>query len=192
MSLSRRVANTLRIWWGQYQELGPLTVMLWIVADGLSCVAGAPLCHVSQITPKLHLGGQFRRRGWPILAGRGITAVVNLRAEFDDSEAGLAPPRYLYLPTADNEAPSQDQLRAGVAFVSEEMARGGSVYIHCHAGTGRAAAVTAAYLTSTGLTPRSVRGRGQVGDQVLRRTPAVRSVRARGSARGRRAHLRRC
>ena len=108
---------------------------------------------MSQITPQLHVGGQYRRRGWPILAARGVTAVVNTRAEFDDNHVAIAPPRYLHLPTVDDEPPTLEQLRAGVAFIAEEIARGGGVYVHCGAGVGRAATMAAAYLVSTGLAP---------------------------------------
>jgi protein-tyrosine phosphatase len=128
-------------------------MILWGVADIVRLVTGAPMRRVSQLTPQLHLGAQYQRRGWPILAARGITAVVNLRTEFDDNHAGIAPARYLYLPTVDNEAPTLDQLREGVAFIAAEIDRGGGVYIHCRSGVGRAATMVAAYLVSTGLTP---------------------------------------
>ncbi len=107
---------------------------------------------VSQITPHLHVGGQYRRRGWSRLEARGITAVVNLRTEFDDNAAGIAPPRYLHLPVADDHAPTLEQLRAGAAFITDEIACGGSVFVHCGSGIGRAATMAAAYLISTGLT----------------------------------------
>lgn len=83
---------------------------------------------------------------------RGITAVVNLRTEFDDEAAGIAPERYLYLPTIDDCPPSVAQLQTGVVFIEEEIRRGGSVYVHCGAGVGRAPTMVAAYLVSTGLT----------------------------------------
>jgi protein-tyrosine phosphatase len=78
---------------------------------------------------------------------------VNLRAEYDDNDAGIAPTRYLHLPTVDDKAPALDQLRESVAFITEEIARGGGVYVHCGSGVGRAAATVATYLVSTGLTP---------------------------------------
>jgi protein-tyrosine phosphatase len=79
--------------------------------------------------------------------------VVNLRAEFDDQIAALAPARYLYLPTVDDQAPTLEQMHAGVDFITEELQNGGSVYVHCKSGVGRAAIMAAAYLTSTGLEP---------------------------------------
>lgn len=153
MTMHERALTKLQIWWAQLQELGLPKVILWMSSDTVRWIVGAPLRRVSQVTPQLHLGGQYRRRGWPKLIKRGITAVVNLRAEFDDNSASIAPARYLYLPTVDDDTPTLEQLREGVAFIAKEIARGGSVYVHCHSGTGRAATMTAAYLTSTGLTP---------------------------------------
>jgi protein-tyrosine phosphatase len=74
-----------------------------------------------------------------------------MRAEFDDRTAGIAPARYLYLPTIDDEAPTLEQMGAGVGFMAEQLNDGGGVYVHCKSGVGRAALMAAAYLTSTGL-----------------------------------------
>jgi protein tyrosine phosphatase (PTP) superfamily phosphohydrolase (DUF442 family) len=127
-------------------------VTAWWAADhAVRIITGAPIRRVSQIAPHLHVGGQYRRRGWPRLAARGITAVVNLRIEFDDEEVGIEPPQYLYLPVVDDQTPSLEQLEAGSEFIGTEAARGGSVYVHCGSGIGRAATMAAAYLISTGL-----------------------------------------
>ena len=153
MSLMKTIAKNLANFWRGLKHPGPRIMMLWIVADTVRLVTGAPMRSVSQITPQLHLDGQYRRRGWPILAARGVTAVVNLRTELDDNHAGIAPARYLYLPTLDNEPPTLGQLREGVAFIVAEIGQGGGVYVHCRSGVGRAAMMVAAYLVSTGLTP---------------------------------------
>ncbi len=79
--------------------------------------------------------------------------MVNLRIEFDDEAAGIAPQRYLHLPTIDDTPPSLEDLRAGVDFITGEIEREGSVYVHCGSGVGRAPTMAAAYLVSTGLTP---------------------------------------
>ncbi len=80
-----------------------------------------------------------------------MTAVVSLRAEFDNAAAGIAPERYLHLPTIDNTPPSLKHLREGVEFIRDEIARGGAVYIHCAAGVGRAPTLAAAYLIASGM-----------------------------------------
>lgn len=147
------LAKGWRIFQNRLTQQGPHVTFLWMADHFARIVTGAPIRRVSQITPQLHVGGQYRRRGWSVLSGRGITAVINMRDEFDDHRAGIAPPRYLYLPTIDDEAPTLEQLWAGANFIKEELAQGGGVYIHCGAGVGRAATLVAAYLVSTGLTP---------------------------------------
>jgi hypothetical protein len=128
-------------------------MLLWIAADLVRFITGAPMRRVSQLTPQLHLGDQYARRGWPILAARGVTAVVNMRAEFDGGDSAIAPTRYLYLPTPSDRPPTLAHLRQGIAFITAEIARGGGVYVHCRSGVGRGATMVAAYLVSTGLTP---------------------------------------
>lgn len=116
-------------------------------------IAGAPTSRFSHIAPGLHVGGQFFKHGWPELRSRGITAVVNMRKEHDDARAGIAPSRYLYLPTRDNTAPSLEHLHQGIEFIQSEIESGGQVYVHCWEGVGRAPTMAAAYLVSQGMTP---------------------------------------
>ena len=149
----RLIAKGLSILWYRLTRQGLRVTALWVVDHLVRIVTGAPIRSLSQVTPQLHVGGQYRRRGWPKLAARGITAVVNMRIEFDDNDAGIAPERYLHLPTVNEEAPTLEQLQAGVAFIAAEIKRGGRVYVHCGAGVGRAATMAAAYLVNTGLTP---------------------------------------
>jgi predicted protein tyrosine phosphatase len=142
----------LQILWQRLTQQG-LKVTTWWAADhAVRIVTGAPIREVSEIQPRLHVGGQYRRRGWRRLESRGITAVVNMRIEVDDRQLGIAPERYLHLLVEDDHAPSLEQLRTGVDFITEEIEQGGSVYIHCGSGIGRAATMAAAYLVSTGLT----------------------------------------
>jgi hypothetical protein len=114
---------------------------------------GAPPLRYSRITPHLHLGGQYTSSGWRRLQKRGVTAVVNLRDEFDDAEAGIAPERYLFLPTIDDTPPTLAQLSQGVRFIHREIKGGGQVYVHCMLGVGRSVTMVAAYLVATGMTP---------------------------------------
>ena len=146
-----RPARAVSILWQRLTRQGPRATALWAADHTVRIVTGAPIRSVSQITPHLHVGGQYRRRGWPRLAARGITAVVNMRIEFDDQAAGIAPERYLHIPVVDDHAPSLDQLRQGIDFIAQEAARDGAVFIHCGSGVGRAATMAAAYLISTGL-----------------------------------------
>jgi predicted protein tyrosine phosphatase len=153
MKLVQKLVKNAGILWSRFTKQGLRVSALWAADHAVRILSGAPMRSVSQITPQLHVGGQYRRRGWPKLAARGITAVVNLRTEFDDAAAGIAPERYLHLPTVDDTPPALEQLRQGADFIAEEIARGGAVYVHCGAGVGRAPTMAAAYLVSTGLTP---------------------------------------
>ena len=106
MKLLKALLKGIHILWSRLTRQGLRVTALWAADHAVRIVTGAPIRSVSQITPHLHVGGQYRRRGWPILVSRGITAVVNMRIEFDDNDAGLAPERYLYLPTVNDEAPT--------------------------------------------------------------------------------------
>jgi protein tyrosine phosphatase (PTP) superfamily phosphohydrolase (DUF442 family) len=148
----RNPLKGLGILWRRLTEQGLRVTAWWAVDHAVRIGTGANLRKVSEITPHLHVGGQYRRRGWPRLEARGITSVVNMRVEFDDNGAGIAPPRYLHLPVVDDNTPTLEQLQEGAAFIAKEIEQGGSVYVHCGSGIGRAATMAAAYLISTGLT----------------------------------------
>jgi hypothetical protein len=155
-NVMRQYHEKLDNWQMQIRRVGLSGVLLWTVDDIARFLAGVSIRSVSQITPQLHLGGQYRPRGWPKLAARGVTAVVNLRAEYNDADAGIAPAHYLYLPTDDDHEPTLDQLQEGITFIKAEIEQGGSVYIHSNGGVDRAATMVAVYLRSTGLTTEQV------------------------------------
>ena len=133
---------------------GPLAIALRLTDQFIRIITGAPVRRFSAITPQLYVGGQHRPRGWAKMQADGITAVINMReAKHDDHADGIAPSHYLHLPTRDNTPVSLDDLQQGVAFISAEIKRGGTVYVHCGVGVGRAPLMAAAYLISTGMTP---------------------------------------
>lgn len=118
----------------------------WVIELLARLIIGSPLRRFSQVNEHLFIGGQYRRRGWPRMKSWGVDAVINLRIEYDDQAAGIAPEHYLYLPTIDTTPPSLDQLEQGVSFIEEEVDHGHGVYIHCEAGVGRSITMAAAYL----------------------------------------------
>jgi hypothetical protein len=157
------LAKAVRILTGRIRDQGLRVTFLWALDHAVRILGGAPVRALSQITPQIHLGGQHNRRGWRTLAARGVTAVVNMRVEYDDREAGIAPApaHYLYLPTVDETAPSLEHLKQGVAFMAAEIAEGGVVYVHCGSGIGRAATLVAAYLVRQGASPEGAWARIQ-------------------------------
>lgn len=138
---------------------GPLSIALRFVDQAYRKTRGAPLWRLSAVTPQLVVGGQHYRGGLAAMREYGITAVVNLReSRFSDEKAGIAGNRHLHLATLDNTPPAREDLIRGVKFISDEIANGGKVYVHCGVGIGRAPTLAAAYLISTGLTPDDALG----------------------------------
>jgi hypothetical protein len=163
-----KLRKGLTILWQRLTKQGLRTTAWWAADHLVRIVSGAPIRRVSEVIPGLHLGGQYRRYGWPRLQARGITAVVNLRVEWDDLALGIAPERYLHLPTVDDAAPSLAHLVQGSDFIAEELERGGAVYVHCGSGIGRAATLVAAYLVAAGRSPEGA------WDEIRRVRPFVR------------------
>jgi protein tyrosine phosphatase (PTP) superfamily phosphohydrolase (DUF442 family) len=145
--------RVLQILVREVKRQGPWIAIQYTVDHVVRLSTGAPPLIYSRITPHLHVGGQYTAAGWRRLQKRGVTAVVNMRDEFDDAEAGVAPERYLFLPTVDDTPPTIAQLCQGVRFIQREIEAGGQVYVHCMLGVGRSVTMVAAYLVATGMTP---------------------------------------
>jgi len=146
----RMITKAARILYARVRTQGLRTTALWVYQRGVPRLTGVPLARHSTITPHLFVGPQYRRRGKRRLEEWGVTGVVNLRAESDDAALGLTLADYCYLPTVDDEAPTLDHLREGVAFIERVVQQGGKVYIHCAGGIGRAPTMAAAYLVAQG------------------------------------------
>jgi predicted protein tyrosine phosphatase len=140
------------LWYGLVGQ-GPKVAIQGTLEILSRWIRGAPIRRYSEISPDITISGQYQKHGWPILAKRGITSVINMRTEWDDQAAGIAPPRYMHLKVLDNTPPTLEMLQAGVDFITQEVSNGGKVYIHCAAGVGRAPTMGAAYLISKGMMP---------------------------------------
>jgi hypothetical protein len=77
------------------------------------------------------------------LRAEGIRACVDMKLEGADPWGFEA---FLWLPTADHEAPSQTHLRLGLAFLRECEAEGMPVFVACLAGVGRSSTLVLAHL----------------------------------------------
>lgn len=160
----------------RWREQGLKVTFLWLLEHAVRITTGAPRMKTSQISPRLVVGGQYRRQGWRRIKAAGVTSVLNLRMEYCDREAGIAPAEYLRLPTIDDEAPTADQLEQGIAFIEDQMGKGGGVYVHCGAGVGRAATMAAAYLVAQGLQPEQAWARIRQVRPFIRPTPQQRAA----------------
>jgi predicted protein tyrosine phosphatase len=111
---------------------------------------------VTWLTPSLAMGGAFPAEAAVRLAHElGVHRVVDLRAECcDDVEvlrgAGI---ELLHLPTDDVCASSPDHLELGVAWITEQLAAGERVLVHCQWGIGRSTVLALCVLVAQGMDP---------------------------------------
>ena len=125
--------------------------LVWLYGRGIPKITGNPLIKYSQLTPQVYVGSQYGQAGKRKLERLGINGDVNMRLEFDDAAHGLALAHYCHLPTVDDDPPTLEHLKQGAEFMHQVMAEGGTVYIHCAGGIGRAPTMGAAYFISQGL-----------------------------------------
>jgi protein-tyrosine phosphatase len=111
--------------------------------------------NISRIDDLTFVGGQFRPEQWPRIRLLGIRAVLSLQAEYEDTFVGTPPERTMRLEVPDFHPPTFAQLQEAVRFITDAHADSLPVFIHCHAGVGRAPLTTAAYLISRGATAKA-------------------------------------
>ncbi len=133
-------------------QTGPKGLVLRFYDQLMRRMSGAPVWWLSKVEENVYLGGQHGENGWRAMQARGINAVVNMREwHKDDAEKGICGAEYLHLATIDNTPPTVETLERGAKFITEQVAMGHKVYIHCAVGVGRAPTQTAAYLIYNGM-----------------------------------------
>ncbi|MBI2176416.1 dual specificity protein phosphatase family protein [Candidatus Woesearchaeota archaeon] len=111
---------------------------------------GMPRFEYSRITPQIFLGTDmccmphFKEE----LLRKGVAADISLREKHIDTPYGVK--FFLWLPTKDHYAPSQQQLLAGARFIDVMVSQKVKMYVHCKAGHGRSPTLVAAYLILEG------------------------------------------
>lgn len=82
------------------------------------------------------------------MAAEGVRAVVNTCNEYGGpvTQYEKHSIEQLRIPTIDFTPPSLEDVRKGVAFVTQHVEQGNTVYIHCKAGRGRSATVAICWL----------------------------------------------
>ncbi len=108
----------------------------------------------SWVTERIALGGGiWNAKNMEVLAGAGVTHVLDMQIEFDDTPLGEQyGVKVLWNPTDDDFLPKPPELlERGVGFAKEAVGEEGSkLYIHCAAGVHRSAMMTLAVLCSMG------------------------------------------
>lgn len=108
-----------------------------------------------RITPAVILGAlPFRSQTSELINEEGVRGVIAMNEDHElqhwvnnAQEWGEAGVIYLQLATADFlTAPTQDQIKQGIDFISNFECTGYSVYVHCKAGRTRSATLVACYL----------------------------------------------
>ncbi|MEP6821534.1 MAG: phosphatase PAP2/dual specificity phosphatase family protein [Chthoniobacterales bacterium] len=130
--------------WSTIWVLGPV-----LMGQHLSRIYYRRQCRASDaVTPTVWIGRALSNREARIAVAAGVTAVLDLTAEFSEQREfrGL---RFLNLPLLDLTAPSLAQLEEMARFIGAEAERG-VVYVHCKIGYSRSAAAVGAYLLRSG------------------------------------------
>ncbi len=101
-----------------------------------------------EVTPRIWIGGKLGSRSANKALELGVTAVLDLSAEFSEAKP-FRKINYRNIPVLDLTAPTQAQLAEMGEFIRNH-ARDGAVYVHCKIGYSRSAAAVAAYLIMSG------------------------------------------
>ena len=120
-----------------------------------------------KLTPQVWIGGLLNHHESSATVGEGVTAVLDLTAEFSES-APFRAVTYKNIPVLDLTAPSNERLEEMVAFIDRES-KSGIVYVHCKIGYSRTALVATAWL----LRSRHATSVAEAIDLVRRARPAV-------------------
>lgn len=134
-------------------NLAIFTAMVWAktTAPQQNVPTPAGVTNFQVVDGKVWRGSHPKDETLRDLAKRGVTTIVDLRAEADldvDEEllrrTGIT---RFNIPLRDGQIPSETQVRQFLTIVENAP---GKVYVHCMAGVGRTGAMVAAYLVATG------------------------------------------
>ena len=156
LSHMRAITITAVIGLVAFLALGNLAIfsaMVWAKSTAPAQTVKAPkgLMNFQAVDEKVWRGSHPNELGYKSLARRGVTTIVDLRAEEsldidEDLLKRLGVTRFS-LPLRDGQVPTEAQVTQLLSIVEDSD---GKVYVHCMAGVGRTGAIVAAYLVATG------------------------------------------
>jgi protein-tyrosine phosphatase/membrane-associated phospholipid phosphatase len=133
-----------RLPWTTWWALGPV-----LLGQEISRLYYRRRCRAwNELTPRTWIGSVLSRGEAAAAVREGVTAVLDLTAEFSES-APFRAVNYRNVPVLDLTSPTFEQLEEMAAFIEEESSEG-IVYIHCKIGYSRTAAAAIAFLLRTG------------------------------------------
>ena len=156
LSHVRAVTITAFVGLVAFLALGNLAIfsaMVWAKTTAPAQTVPAPkgVMNFHVVDEQVWRGSHPDEASYEELAKRGVTTIVDLRAEewvdVDEEmldELGLT---RFSIPLRDGQIPSEAQVDQFLSIVDTAQ---GKVYVHCMAGVGRTGAMVAAYLVSTG------------------------------------------
>jgi predicted protein tyrosine phosphatase len=104
----------------------------------------------TEVEPGVFVGGIATRARWEALRAAGVTHVLSLLTTRPPDPWFAGAKAILWLPVPDYHPPTQEQLRAGCAFLDAARARGSGIFIHCRMGVGRGPTVYLAWRARLG------------------------------------------
>ncbi len=156
LSHMRAITITAFVGLVAFLALGNLAIfsaMVWAktTAPAQSVPAPDGIMNFHVVDENLWRGSHPNELTYKALARRGVTTVVDLRAEenlvVDEALLDRVGITRFNIPLRDGQVPSEAQVNQFLSIVDNSK---GKVYVHCMAGVGRTGAMVAAYLVATG------------------------------------------
>ena len=122
------------------------------VDDGLPAIR-----NLRRVDDRVYASGQPEADHFEVLADKGFTLVVDLRAHTRGDPARDDPERlrelgidYLHVPVLDGRSPDRAAVDAALAAIDRAD---GKVLVHCGGGVGRSTSIASSYLAAKGEEP---------------------------------------